>query len=293
MIGNEITCNFCDITYQFRCPLCQKKYTDNAFKDDCLTCHSCHSQVSSKKLASMINFGLKVDYEKRCLYCQSPTLHRADMNIGHRCFFYPSCQGQVSLFQDIKPAYIFLDFETSSLEVMKGEIIEIGAYKLDENGIDSVFQTFIKASAPLSNKVKSITKIDDSMLEHAPQEGDVFRKLIDFIGSACVVAHNAEFDLLWLLAACSRLNLKPQFNEVLCTLNWAKELGEKSLSLGALSKKYHIGHNNAHRALADAASTKALFFIFEAKNQGNIPKKPLKVYQELFSEIEKKYQKTS
>ena len=41
---------------------------------------------------------------------------------------------------------------------MKGEIIEIGAYKLDEHGIDSVFQTFIKASAPLSNKVKSITK---------------------------------------------------------------------------------------------------------------------------------------
>jgi len=290
--ANQISCKSCELLLEFRCPLCQKKYTEDAFNDKLLTCKSCHAQISIDKVESMLNFGLKVDYEKRCLYCQSPTLHRADMNIGHRCFFYPSCQGQVSLFQDVKPAYVFLDFETSSLEVMKGEIIEIGAYKLDEHGIDSVFQTFIKASAPLSNKVKSITKIEDPMLENAPLESEVMPKLLEFIGSSCVVAHNAEFDLLWLLASCSRLKIKPSFSEVLCTLNWAKDLGEKSLSLGALSKKYQIGHKNAHRALADAASTKALFFIFESKNQSNLPKKPLNFYQTLFENVQKQYQKT-
>jgi DNA polymerase III epsilon subunit-like protein len=33
--------------------------------------------------------------------------------------------------------------------------------------------------------------------------------------------------------------------------------------LGALSKKYGIGHENAHRALADAVVTKSLYYIYE------------------------------
>ena len=35
-------------------------------------------------------------------------------------------------------------------------------------------------------------------------------------------------------------------------------------ALGALTKKYHISHENAHRALSDVVATKELFFVLES-----------------------------
>ena len=56
----------------------------------------------------------------------------------------------------------------------------------------------------------------------------------------------------------------------MCTLKWAKTKEEGKRSLGALSKKYNIGHENAHRALADAVVTKSLFFIYD-QDEGEKP----------------------
>ena len=125
----------------------------------------------------------------------------------------------------------------------------------------------IKPNGSISPKITKITGITNQMVIHAPDIKYGMQKLIEFIGDATLVAHNAKFDIPWLLSACHTHNITHKITETICTLEWARSLKEGSCSLGALTKKYKIGHNNAHRALADAAVTKTLFFIYLEKEK--------------------------
>ena len=264
-IQNEIvTCQSCDYKISYTCPICNHKLTPTHFipKKNTITCDKCNTPTPLTKIQSILNNGLKIDYQKTCPYCKSPTLHRHDMNIGHRCFHYPNCNGQTSLFQDKKEAFVFLDFETTGLEVIKEEIIEIGAYKIDDEGIESFYQTLVKPTKEISQTITDITTITNEMVTSSPEISSTLPTLLSFIGNATLVVHNAEFDILWLLHQAEKQNIPIQPLSIICTLQWAKTLEEKTLSLERLARKYHIQHKNAHRALADAASTRDLFFIF-------------------------------
>ena len=108
------------------------------------------------------------------------------------------------------------------------------------------------------------------MVKGAPKLRDVMGAFLEFSKGACLVAHNAQFDIPWLITTLMRHQFDIPYDELLCTLKWAKTKEEGKRSLGALSKKYNIGHENAHRALADAVVTKSLFFIYDQDN----PEKP-------------------
>jgi DNA polymerase III epsilon subunit-like protein len=108
------------------------------------------------------------------------------------------------------------------------------------------------------------------MVADAPDLKPVFERLAVFIGTSKLVIHNADFDMPWLLSGLLRHHIKIPDTSVICTLKWARAIGEPQASLGALTRKYGIGHANAHRALADAAATKEIFFIFD--NEGKAPR---------------------
>jgi len=204
-----------------------------------------------------------VDYDHRCTLCNGPTIHRASMNLGHRCFLFPKCSGQTDLFGTIRESFVFLDFETTGLEPNHDHIIEVGALKIDEDGYEHIFQELIQPPVSISPKITQITGIDNDMVKHARPIEPVMRQLREFIGSSKLVIHNADFDMLWLLIGLIRHDIPLVDSSVICTLKWARSNGESHASLGALTKKYGIGHANAHRALADAAATRELFFIFD------------------------------
>ena len=119
------------------------------------------------------------------------------------------------------------------------------------------------------------------MLKDAPLIDDVISSFSDFIGSSIIVAHNAEFDVPWLIHAFNKVGHSLSDNRIICTLKWARLMKEGRASLGALTKKYKIGHLNAHRALADAAVTKELFFIYDRGQTVDRPVESLDVYQKI------------
>jgi DNA polymerase III alpha subunit (gram-positive type) len=62
-------------------------------------------------------------------------------------------------------------------------------------------------------------------------------------------------------------------------------MSEAKCSLSALTKKYNIGHLNAHRALADAAVTKELFFIYDAQDDHEKHEKPIQHYIKIVDKL--------
>lgn len=293
--GPRIWCTKSECTFDehYQCPICNHHLSPEFFSKDqrgeLFDCPDCKSRIHLQKIKNIIENGLKVDFQNRCSICNGPSLHREDMNLSARCFFYPSCSGQEDLFLQQKKSYTFLDFETTGLEVGRNEIIEIGALKIDEDGYEYPYQKLIKPSEPIHATITQITGITNDMVENAPTIEAVFPEFIEFIGNSTIVAHNANFDIPWLITTAMRLNIPMQFNTILCTLKWAKASQEPRCSLGALTKKYGIRHENAHRALADAAATKELFFIFENAKKATPPTLVFEEYVSLAEKINKKF----
>ncbi|MBH38094.1 hypothetical protein CL658_03580 [bacterium] len=285
----NIKCSSCQFSLYFTCPLCKQSLKNNQWETDkhgeFTVCNSCSNTIHLQKIQNLFNNLMKVSYTQKCKLCNGPTIYRTQANIGHRCFNFPKCSGQTSLFTQKKECLVFLDFETTGLELTKDHIIEIGALKIDPDGFEHTFDTFIKSPIKLSEKIKTITNIHDDMLTHAPEIAEVIENFHLFIGNATIIAHNADFDVPWLINEFINHNLPLKQNNVICTFKWAQLMKEQRSSLSALTKKYKIGHLNAHRALADAAVTKELFFIYEDAQSIARPIQPLSDFEKILNKI--------
>lgn len=296
--GNALQCenDGCDFSVELPCPLCNASLKDARFSSvknyEVARCDSCNSDITTKKIKHLIDNGLHVDTEKRCDVCNGPTVHKPQMNITNRCFFFPACADQGQLFGGEKESLVFLDFETTGLEIGRDSIIEFGALKIDEDGDEHSFQRFVSPNRPLPPKIIQITGITDTMLEGAPQLEPVLDDFLAFLGNSKLVCHNADFDIPWLVTASLKHQRPIQTKNVICTMNWAKSSQESRYGLGALTKKYNIGHENAHRALADAVATKELYFILANKKISPRPLKPLSDYHALSKRLVERYTTT-
>jgi len=290
---DSLVCESCEFKVSYCCPICDANLDAAPFSegdDPQYKCQTCQNTISLAKIGYIIDNGLHVDYSARCPYCNGPTLHRQSMNMGNRCFFFPRCSGPVDLFGGkTERSFVFLDFETTGLEAGRDCIIEIGALKLDGEGLEHVYQTFVKPPVSISPKITQITGITDEMVAKAPPIAETIGKLAEFIGDATLVIHNADFDMMWLGTAFLQHSIEFADRPVICTLKWARQNQESQCSLGALSKKYKIGHENAHRALADAAATKELFFIFDQLKKDQRPELAVSDYMKKCHQIMARY----
>ena len=292
---NTLVCTNENCTFKlpYACPICEKGLSEEQFKNTQkpvgFTCEHCKNDIPLQKIKYLIESGLIMDYQNRCSTCNSPLIHRPQMNMGKRCFFFPKCAGQIDMFNTVKESFVFLDFETTGLEVGRDSLIEIGAVKIDEEGLEHPFQSFIAFNNPLPPKIIQITGITDTMLEGAPDVKQVIETFVQFLGNAKIVAHNADFDVPWLITACMQNDIPIPNNDIICTLKWAKKIPEPHCSLGALTKKYKIAHKNAHRALADAVATKELFFVFQDTQKETRPLLDISTFVETSKKLINKY----
>ena len=279
-----IQCTECDFSLSVLCPFCD--IGQLGATADALHCHYCKRSILYDTLQYILKNRLMVCTNTRCSYCKSPTLSRSDANITPRCFDHPYCGNQTPLFNLDAPRhnYVFLDFETTGLQVGHASIIEVGACRVNSDGREFFFQELVRPVSDIQPIITQITGIDNAMVTHAPPLKDVLSSFLTFSQGAYLVAHNAQFDVPWLLTSLIRHELDMPYTHLLCTLKWAKLRESGSRSLGALSKKYQIGHDNAHRALADAVVTKQLFFIYNETN-ADTPLESIDRYMDLSHKI--------
>lgn len=108
---------------------------------------------------------------------------------------------------------IFLDVETTGLDPLHDEIIELAmapfTYGLDGKIFDvgEPFSRLREPSKPIPPQITKLTGIDDAMVAgHAIDPAEVSRFVAP---AALVVAHNANFDRRFLERFCETFSTKP------------------------------------------------------------------------------------
>ena len=152
---------------------------------------------------------------------------------------------------------VVVDIETTGLEPLNNEIIEIAALKIARGEIEAPFNALIKLDRPLPSEIVRLTGISDEMLKEGEQKNFVFQRLFDFAKDLPLVAHNTDFDIPFLQHHLGKAMGKSLPNQSICTLKLSRNLlpGLPSHKLGKVAEHFKIPAPLTHRALADAEIT--------------------------------------
>ncbi len=153
---------------------------------------------------------------------------------------------------------IVFDTETTGLSPANGDrIVEIGCIELiNRVETGNSFHCYFNPERPMDAAAQAVHGLSDIFLSDKPLFEDRVEDLLDFLGDAPLVAHNARFDFSFLnheLGACGRLHISESRMVDTLVLARARHPGAKH-SLDALCTRFGIdrSHRVMHGALLDA-----------------------------------------
>src|SRR5579885_1306173 len=173
----------------------------------------------------------------------------------HRCHDVAGREGYTRAMRQI-----VLDTETTGLEPSLGHrIIEIGCVELVNRRITGrTFHRYLNPERDIDLGAEAVHGLQREDLARQPRFREVADELLEFIGGAELVIHNAEFDIAFLDAELRRAGRSLVMSEVcrvLDTLVLAREMhpGQRN-NLDALAKRYEVDNSRRelHGALLDA-----------------------------------------
>lgn len=156
-------------------------------------------------------------------------------------------------------SYVSLDLETTGLNPKTDKIIEIGAIRVENGVCRDTFESFVNPGRRLEEKITELTGIVDKDLEEAPDIMEALPKFLEFAGELPLLGHSVLFDYSFVKKAAVKQDLsfeKKGVDTLKIARKYLSELPHRSLDY--LCKHYQIPHH-AHRALADAKATVALY----------------------------------
>jgi DNA polymerase III epsilon subunit family exonuclease len=158
--------------------------------------------------------------------------------------------------------FVVFDLETTAIKPENGYIVDIAALRLRDGQVVDRFESLVNPGRPIvGHQVHGISTDDVSS---APTASEVLGRFVDWVGDTPVVAHNAAFDLPFVLRHLPN-DRKWQPSAVFDTL----ELGYQLYPDAGVYKladliRFVFGrdHAAAHRAMPDAEGTAELFVHF-------------------------------
>jgi DNA polymerase-3 subunit epsilon len=153
---------------------------------------------------------------------------------------------------------IIFDTETTGLDPRAGHrLVEIGCIELiDRRESGRTFHAYFHPERDMPAEAEAVHGLSIQFLSDKPLFATRVDELIDFLGDAPMVAHNAAFDFGFINAELARAG-RPALDmgRMCCTVQMARKLhpGAKH-SLDALCTRYGIdrSHRVKHGALLDA-----------------------------------------
>jgi DNA polymerase-3 subunit epsilon len=157
--------------------------------------------------------------------------------------------------------YVILDIETTGFNPKNCDIIEVGAVKVSQDKIVSIFQSLVKPLNPINNYITRLTGLTNQMLNNAQSIENILDALNAFIGESILIGHNINSDINFLYDHCERYLHYPLTNDYIDIRDLFKSRQHSVLSpkLTEVCEKCAIQNTNAHRALSDCLSAYNLY----------------------------------
>ena len=153
---------------------------------------------------------------------------------------------------------IVFDTETTGLSATGGDrLVEIGCIELlNRCATGRNFHAYCHPERAMPPEAQAVHGLSDAFLADKPKFAAIAADLLEFLGDAPLVAHNASFDFGFLNMELARIDLPPiAMDRMIDTVAMARKLhpGGKH-SLDALCTRYGIdrSHRVLHGALLDA-----------------------------------------
>ncbi|MDE5780423.1 MAG: PolC-type DNA polymerase III [Lachnospiraceae bacterium] len=162
--------------------------------------------------------------------------------------------------QSLDEGYVVFDLETTGFSAINNKIIEIGAVKVENGIITDRFSTFVNPNEPIPFRIEKLTGISDNMVIDARTIEEIMPEFLEFAKGCVMVAHNADFDMSFIIRNCERMGIDTEFT-ILDTVNLSRILlpNLKNFKLDTVAKALNVPLLNHHRAVDDAGCTAEIF----------------------------------
>ena len=151
-----------------------------------------------------------------------------------------------------------IDFETTGLSSKLDRVIEVGVVRTDIDGkVLAEYTTLINPMRDVGPT--QIHGVSAGQVAAAPLFTEILSDLADILNGAVMVAHNAAFDLKFLISELDRASCRHGEFDPLCTLYLMKssQIGGPRKLIDCCNS-FDIKVENAHQALSDARMTSML-----------------------------------
>lgn len=181
---------------------------------------------------------------------------------------------------------IVLDTETTGLDPADGHrIVEIGCVELiDHVPTGATFQRYLNPDRTVPPESERVHGLSDAFLADKPRFAVVACELVDFLGDAPLVIHNASFDLKFLNAEFARIPHPPiPLARAIDTIEIAKnKFPGARYSLDELCRRFGIdlSGRQKHGALLDAELTARVYLELVGGRQTRLKLGPAELVAE-------------
>jgi len=157
----------------------------------------------------------------------------------------------------IEKPIVFFDLETTSLDIDKARIVEIGAIKLHPSGKRSKLDMRIRPGIPMPADAFAVHGITDDDVNDCPLFEAVAQKVFDFFAGCDLGGFNVlKYDILVLSNEFKRVGLTLNLDGVAVVdgmkIFHMREPRDLSAGVAFYTSGFHVG---AHSAMADAAAS--------------------------------------
>ncbi|MDX9796444.1 MAG: 3'-5' exonuclease [Sulfurimonadaceae bacterium] len=176
-----------------------------------------------------------------------------------------------------KEEFVCFDCETTGLNVLKDDIISIGAVIIKDNTIvaSKKFVKYVKPKTKLQIDAIKVHHIRECDLLDAEEIQDVLKEFLEFIGNRILVGYYLEFDIAMVnkyLVNMLGITLPNRAIEVSALYHdWKIEFipqGHIDLRFNTILKDLNLPHLSKHDAYNDAIMSAMMFL--KLKNQPKV-----------------------
>jgi len=184
-----------------------------------------------------------------------------------------------TLLEVFPEGVIALDMEMTGLSPLINKIIEIGAIKLTATGVEH-FSALVNPGLPIPQVTIDIHGITDEMVKDSLSIDEVLPRFLKFAEDFPLVAHNAKFDIGFLIFEMHQKKIKIPSANIYCSCKFSRFTFKNfpNHRLATLVKLLDIPLKNHHRADDDAVACLRIFAktLQDFQKTGNLHKNILK-----------------